>query len=126
MEKAFGYIDKALTLDSKNARWAFLKGLYVRKVRRLANPFEAPSLQEKALFEEALKLDPNNVAFVLHVADVYREITAHAAKRQNMCTNFLPRDNTLNSNLKGNIDQKIQKAKEYYQLVYIEIIRHGA
>ncbi|XP_065200476.1 uncharacterized protein LOC135831714 [Planococcus citri] len=114
-QKASASIEKALKLDPDNARWHFLKGLYKRKERRIVNPFRMPLIIEKDSFEKAFEKDPNNVVFKLSVADYYREISAHATKRKENCSNFLPKDDSFNENLRENVDSKIPLAAQYYK-----------
>lgn len=113
-QKAFASIDKALKLDQENGHWNFLKALIIRKIRKMTNPFEVPTLSEKDLFQKAFDYDPRNVVYKLHLAEVYREISSHASKRQDDCSHFLPKDSSLTKNLRSNIDDKITKAVEYF------------
>lgn len=115
--KAFTYIDKALELDSNNTQWMYLKALFTRKIRFLRNRFEVPSLQEKELFEKVHEKDPNNVVYKLYLAAIYREVSLYAFKRRDECTNFLPKDNSLVSDLKDSAALKDEKSLQFYKFV---------
>lgn len=87
-DSSFSYINQAIAKDSENSYWYFLKGVYLKKMRKMKNPADVPTPEEVDLFEKALKGDEDNPFFMIHVADVYRESTAHAATRRSIYCDF--------------------------------------